>query len=168
MNEKLSSTLLMTALCMCAFIPNSLLSSICRCFPHTINTCCSHIVDECTDADLVDSAEAFVASIPHYDPDKQSFEEACKRDPIALGRDVVRALRVSGQRRELFTEVIKDGNEKRHFIVGNNPQPVTLPQLQLLRDVKTRWDSVYFMIRRLRVMRPVSRPIIPIEWLERN
>jgi hypothetical protein len=27
----------------------------------------------------------------------------------------------------------------------------------LLRDIPTRWDSIYFMIRRLRQMRPVSQ-----------
>jgi hypothetical protein len=33
---------------------------------------------------------------------------------------------------------------------------VQVPELQPLRDVKTRWDSVYLMLRRLRQLRPVS------------
>jgi hypothetical protein len=40
---------------------------------------------------------AFVNSIPHSGPEQQSFEEACKQDPIALGQDVVQALCASGQ-----------------------------------------------------------------------
>ena len=114
------------------------------------------MIDEFTNAELIDAAVAFVPCIPHNDPDRQTFEEACRRDPIALGRDIVRALRASGQRRELFDDIVKDGNEKGHFRVGENPSPVTLPQLQLLHDVRTRWDSVFFMIKRLRIMRPVS------------
>ncbi|KAI0263897.1 hypothetical protein BGY98DRAFT_905734, partial [Russula aff. rugulosa BPL654] len=31
---------------------------------------------------------------------------------------------------------------------------VQLKHLQLLRDVPTRWDSVYHMLHRLRIMRP--------------
>jgi hypothetical protein len=34
---------------------------------------------------------------------------------------------------------------------------VQVPELQPLRDVKTRWDSVYMMLQRLRQLRPVSR-----------
>jgi hypothetical protein len=33
---------------------------------------------------------------------------------------------------------------------------VQVPMLQPLRDVKTRWDSVYMMVRRLRALQPVS------------
>ena len=43
------------------------------------------------------------------------------------------------------------------FFVGESTTPVQVQHLQLLRDVKTRWDSVYYMIRRLRLLRPVSR-----------
>jgi len=39
---------------------------------------------------------------------------------------------------------------------GDPPESVTLRPLQLLRDVKTRWDSVYFMIKHLRYLHPVS------------
>jgi hypothetical protein len=58
----------------------------------------------------------------------------------------VRVLRSSSSRRDAFDQHIRDGNEKGWFDVG---------QLQLLRDVKTRWDSVYYMLRRLRELQPV-------------
>jgi hypothetical protein len=57
-------------------------------------------------------------------------------------------LRSSGQRRDSFEQLIRDGNNNGWF--GE-----TVEQLQLLRDVKTRWDSVYFMLRRLRELRLV-------------
>jgi hypothetical protein len=77
------------------------------------------------------------------------------RDPIALGRVVVRAVRASGQRRDHFLSVIRDGNLNKHFLLPNGVE-IVVPELQLLRDVKTRWDSIFFMISRLRIMRPVS------------
>jgi len=113
------------------------------------------MIDSITNIDFADTAVEFVAMIPSADPDKQSFEEAVKRDPIALGRAVVRSIRASGQRRQNFEETIKDGNDKHWFGADANGKHVVVPSLQLLRDVKTRWDSVYGMISRLREMRPV-------------
>jgi hypothetical protein len=109
-----------------------------------------------TNIDLADTAVEFVARIPSTDPDKQTFEEAVKRDPIALGRAVVRSIRASGQRRQNFHDTIKDGNDKHWFGVDDDGEYIVMPFLQLLRDVKTRWDSVYGMISRLREMRPVG------------
>ena len=128
--------------------------SLYRCFPHVINICCQHIVVEFTDAALVDVEASFDPAAPHMNPDLQMFEEAVKRDPIALGRVVVRTVRASGQRREHFCAVIKEGNSNKHFFLGDRVD-IIVPDLQLLRDVKTRWDSIFFMISRLRVMRPV-------------
>ena len=54
---------------------------------------------------------------------------------------------------------IIDGNERKWFSLktGNGKcELVKVPKLQPLRDVKTRWDSVYMMLQRLRVLRPVS------------
>ena len=124
-----------------------------RCFPHVINICCQHILAEFTDVDLVDK-EVFVGLAPHSSPERQTFQEAIKRDPIALGRAVVRSIRASGQRRDHFNTVILAGNLNKHFSIGDRVG-VVVPPLQLLRDVKTRWDSVFHMINRLRIMRPV-------------
>jgi hypothetical protein len=103
----------------------------------------------------VDPGIIFEAVDPHGNPTSQTVEEAVKRDPIALGRVVVRSIRASGQRREHFLAVVREGNNRKHFILGTHVE-IIVPELQLLRDVKTRWDSIFFMIRRLRVMRPVS------------
>lgn len=77
------------------------------------------------------------------------------RDPINLGRNVVRVIRASGTRRDSFNAVIENGNRKRLFKQGDPPHIVTLKMLELLRSVPTRWDSAYTMLKRLRELQPV-------------
>ena len=116
------------------------------CFPHVINICAAHTIKSFTDPELVDNqAEFSVASFPGNG--EQTYQEAVERNPIALCHSTVRAIRASGSRRDHLLEIIQTGNEKGWF---------KLPELQLIHDVKTRWDSVFFMIRRFRGLRPVS------------
>lgn len=86
------------------------------------------------------------------DSDESSGESL---DPISLARAVVRAIRGSGTRREAFEEIIEAGNAGGWFMEGHPPKTTKVEQRQLLRDVQTRWDSVYWMLNRLREMRPV-------------
>jgi hypothetical protein len=97
--------------------------------------------------------ETFVAADRSHEPGAQTFEDAIMRDPIALGCVVVRKVRSSGQRREHFKSIIIKGNSRAHFTLPDG-RVITVPLLQLLRDVKTRWDSIYYMINRLRILRP--------------
>jgi hypothetical protein len=82
-------------------------------------------------------------------------EDTPESNPIEHARGVVRAIRVSGKRRDAFDEMVKLGNTNKWFKVGNPAKVVMLKELQLLRDVRTRWDSIFFMFNRLREMRPV-------------
>jgi len=121
------------------------------CFPHVVNLSSGRVIEGLTKV-LEDVPE-------HWEPPpvpdgKQSYAEAVARDPIALGRAIVRAIRASGTRRDAFDDVIQNGNAKKWFNDGE--KIVQVKPLQLLRDVSTRWDSVYYMINRLREMRPVS------------
>ena len=88
---------------------------------------------------------------------QEAYEEAITRDPIALSRAVVRVIRASGTRRDAFDDVIVNGNAKGWFRQGRPPNDrvIAVKQLQLLRDVRTRWDSLYYMLNRLRELRPV-------------
>jgi hypothetical protein len=81
----------------------------------------------------------------------ESFDESL--DPISLARAAVRAIRGSGTRRSAFEAIIENGNAGGWFMDG--PEPTEVEHRQLLRDVPTRWDSVYHMLNRLREMRPV-------------
>jgi hypothetical protein len=71
-----------------------------------------------------------------------------------LGRQIFKAIRASGLRRDEFAHVIRSCNSSGLF--RSQGQVIQVPEYQLLRDVKTRWDSQYFMINRMRVLRQVG------------
>jgi hypothetical protein len=126
------------------------------CFPHIINICSTHVIKS-FNTDLMDDQDVFDAKPPPSDPAKQTYKEAVKRDPIALCRSTVRAIRASGARRDQFQKIIHDGNEARWFkSPQDSKETIRVPEKQLLHDVKTRWDSVFKMIGRFRELRPVS------------
>jgi len=68
------------------------------CLPHVINICCSHIIREFMDETLGDDiTDGWLDLLPYNISNDQSYEDAAKQDPIAVGRSVVRMIRVSGQ-----------------------------------------------------------------------
>ena len=82
-----------------------------------------------------------------------------RTDPLRRARKVVQFLCSSDQHREGLHKFIEDGNRHGWFTGKDDDGkhiPLHIPQLELLRDVKTRWDSVYMMLERLRQLRPVS------------
>jgi hypothetical protein len=78
-----------------------------------------------------------------------------KCDPIKRARRIVHIVRSSDQRKQVFKKVINTGNHSGWFRSHDN-EVIELPDLELLHNVKTQWDSVYCMIERLLVLRPVS------------
>jgi hypothetical protein len=128
------------------------------CYRHIVNLSSGRVIEGATKAAATattDCDEDCSGPPPPDLPGQQSYDDALARDPIALSRNVVRAIRASGTQRNAFDEVITDGNKNKWFLVG---QPLTVTKIvpkQLLRDVCTRWDSVYQMLNRLREMRPV-------------
>ena len=108
-----------------------------HCYAHVIDLGCKAVVNNWPDN----------KELEEYDKDKI-------RNPVALASEVVRSIRGSGAHRERFAEVIETGNAKGYFEVGG--KVVQLEERQLLRYVRTQWDSCYLMLSRLREMRPVS------------
>jgi hypothetical protein len=112
-----------------------------------------------------DDSRLFARKIPELTLDEEQFDIlddkvrawyiGLKRDPIKRARRIVRIVRSSDQRKQAFKKVINTGNHSGWFRSHDN-EVIELPDLELLRDVKTRWDSVYCMIERLLVLRPVS------------
>ncbi len=89
------------------------------------------------------------------DNEVQAWYRGLKHDPIKHTRRIVHIMRSSDQRRQVFKNVINTGNDSGWFMSCDN-EVIELPDLELLHDVKTQWDSVYYMIERLLVLRPVS------------
>ena len=118
------------------------------CFLHIVNTCCHHLIDNLTDVGLTKSAEVSVGLLPLGPPEQQTFKDTVKWDPVALSHNIVHLLQSSGQRRDLFDDIIDDGNAKGWFLDDDNPPQVCqLPLVQLLHDMIVRWDTVYYMVR---------------------
>src|SRR5258707_4739340 len=83
-----------------------------------------------------------------FDDEAQALYTGLKCDPIKRAHRIVRIVRSSDQRKQVFKNVISTGNNSGWFRSHNN-EVIKLPNLELLRDVKTRWDSVYRMIEGL-------------------
>jgi hypothetical protein len=154
------------------------------CYPHIVNICVSHIVkslkagksdeesedeyedDEAEDDDAEDESDSEDEEdfLEHgikeadYD-DLEEWFENLKRNPVNRARVVVRKVRSSGQRKDDFVSVIKTGNQKGWFKDASG-EVLLVKELQLIRDVRHRWDSLYNMISRLQELRLVRPNVI--------
>ena len=115
------------------------------CFAHVINICSGRVIHTVSHG-VADEDDASSST---------SDDDIVASDPIELAHAVVRVIRGSGTRRDAFDKIIKDGNKEGWFEAGELLEVVQLKPLQLLQDVRTRWDLVHHMLRRLCVMRPV-------------
>ena len=112
-------------------------------------------VDHYRDINELQLHESFNA---HGDPELDDWFSGFQRDPLRRARQLIRFLRSSDQRREDLQKTIRKGNNQNWFIGTDddgNTTTIKVPELELLRDVKTRWDSVYLMLARLQYLRPV-------------
>lgn len=78
------------------------------------------------------------------------YRDALQSDPIKLCRELIAFCRASGQRREELRQIIIDGNHSGTTFTS------TLPIVQLLRDVETRWASTHNMCERFLILQEVS------------
>lgn len=91
-------------------------------------------------------------------PRLEQWLSGIKHDPLRRARRLVNFFRSSDQRKTGLRDTITYGNEENKFIGKDNNDKfiiIKVPKLELLKDVKTRWDSVYTMLERLRQLRPV-------------
>ena len=92
---------------------------------------------------------------PDADEDRgQSFEAACAQDLITRIRNIVTSIQYSWQRHDALAIWIETRNKSGLFVL--NGKPVQIQAKQLLRDVPTRWESTYQMIKRCLEMHLVS------------
>lgn len=125
------------------------------CFGHVIDLSSGRVVSGLSRPGSRRAEHFFEDWVEATEPTEPTYDDAIKRDIISHARTVVRVIRGSGMRRDAFDELIVNGNAKEWFKEGEPPKTVQLHILQLLRDVQTRWDSEYYMLNRLRELRPV-------------
>jgi hypothetical protein len=80
------------------------------CFPHIMNICLQHVNDKFSAPKLTKLAMAWVDCFDDDAVDKDLYLEAVKKNPVALGHDIVCVIRASGIRRDKFAKTIKTGN----------------------------------------------------------
>ena len=125
------------------------LDSYLHCFAHIVNLCSHRVMDKF--CEIHNDANT-------YDDDYN--EDTPALNPLTKCRKTVQVIRASGQRRDDFADIIKEGNARGYF-KDSQGVTVTLPVKQLLHDVCTRWDSVLWMINRSRILRAVSFHVVP-------
>ncbi|KAF7328561.1 HAT family dimerization domain-containing protein [Mycena venus] len=107
-----------------------------RCFPHIVNLACKAILGAITNMDFAASGAADFVPGPAAPP--RTILDAIAHDPVATVRTSVRVIRAFSLRRQYFSEVLK---------------ALQMKDLQLLRDVDTRWSSTLIMIDRAILLR---------------
>jgi hypothetical protein len=137
------------------------------CFSHVVNIAVQHVLSKMSLVKAPENDDDDDSEGPTDDADEdrgfgQTFEAACAQDPISRLRKIVTAIRASGRRREALTTWIENGNKSGLFVLQN--RSVEIKPMQLLRDVRTRWDSTYHMIKRCIEMRLVSPALHSLIW----
>lgn len=82
----------------------------------------------------------------------KEYREALLDDIISKVRRFITTCRASGQRRKKFLDIIREGNKAGGF---GDPQ-ILLRVIGLLKDVDTRWSSIFMMTDRFLEQFPVS------------
>ena len=129
-----------------------------RCLPHIINLSVKAGLKQITE---VNSTDPETENQDDEDEDDwwlssdiasrdEEYQRILQGDIIAEARHIVTACRSSGQRREEFTEIIKEENKSGTF--GQDGLRV----VALLRDMDIRWSSTYLMVDHVLEMYPVS------------
>ena len=127
------------------------------CYGHIVDLSSGRVIDKLTNDPQPDNpdSDADSESDDSEDLDHVQPTQNLNRVLVAHVRSVVRAIRGSGMRRDTFRDVIKNGNANKWFMDSEGSKVIVLKELELLRDVRTRWDSVYQMLNRLRELQPV-------------
>jgi hypothetical protein len=116
-----------------------------RCFPHVVNIAVKAGLKTLTKLDPSDDDIDAAHSHTQLLRDNDEYLAVLKEDVVSAARTLVTACRASGQRREDLQNTISEGNEVGGW--GDPPQP--LRNVALLRDVDTRWSSIFRMIDRV-------------------
>ena len=132
-------------------IPFTPLDHCIPCFPHMINICITHIVKGYTTANFANVAATWVGVLKNV-INKNEYLQALTTDPVTLGHNIVHIIRVSDQCCKGFRDTIINGNANQWY-TGDETQVLLV---ELLSDVQSCWDLIYFMINQLCALPLVS------------
>ncbi|THV02521.1 hypothetical protein K435DRAFT_653309 [Dendrothele bispora CBS 962.96] len=127
-----------------------------RCFPHVINIAVKTGLSYATK----------LAAIPAHQVDE---DEALESDLVATARKLVTFCRASGGRRDDFRDVViemkeellRKKQETGELEAGLNEVHYLIDRVVvLLRDVETRWSSIFLMIDRLLELYPAVEKFV--------
>ncbi|KIK79652.1 hypothetical protein PAXRUDRAFT_160772, partial [Paxillus rubicundulus Ve08.2h10] len=124
------------------------------CFPHIYNICVQHMLDKYMQANFSQCPPTWKNSagvVIHRD----SYAETVCDDPIGQGRAIICTICSSGQCHSNFRQTLVLGNKQEWFI-NDKGNIIRLPVFQLIHNVKTWWDSTYYMINHLCTLQKVS------------
>lgn len=132
------------------------------CFQHIINISVQHVLTKMSlvmapeNGNNICEEEISTENMDEGHRFGQMFEIACAQDPNARLCKIVMTIHSSGHCCDAFRTWIKTGNNNTLFV--QQGRPIEIEVMQLLRDVHTRWDSSYNMIKRCIEMCLVSPP----------
>ncbi|KAI0355006.1 hypothetical protein OH77DRAFT_1404202 [Trametes cingulata] len=118
-----------------------------RCFPHVVNISVQHGLRALGCGSKKSDADAQVGEPECAGGDAESDFDATPAHPPV--RSLISKARQSGLRREEFAKIVEECVKNRMF--GEEIRP---SGKQLLRDVDTRWSSIFLMIDRLLSLYP--------------
>src|SRR5258707_5379581 len=127
---------------------------------------CAEDDDDLDDGNINSDADEDIAELQldgcydaHGDADLKEWFAGIKCNPLRHACRVICLLHSLDLCKQNFCEFIQSRNQQKWFTkLDDNGKHVTVQicKLQLLRDVKTRWDSVYMMLKHLRYLQLVS------------
>ncbi|KIK25341.1 hypothetical protein PISMIDRAFT_9698 [Pisolithus microcarpus 441] len=117
------------------------------CFPHILNICVNHILHAYMNTDFTDVPSTWTNALGEV-MRKEDYVEAITWDPILICQNIIRVIHASGQWWKAFHDMIVISNANQWF----TEDPTEVPTMELLCNVKTWWDSAYFMINHMRAL----------------
>ncbi|KAG1744580.1 uncharacterized protein EDB91DRAFT_1050699 [Suillus paluster] len=113
------------------------------CFPHIINICVRHVLNDYWKADFSGVVDRWV--VEGKTIDKDTYVEAIQGKALDWARLLIHTIRTSDKQHNSFSVIITTGNDEKWF-QDNSGAIIQLPVVQLLHDEPTNWDSTYVML----------------------
>ncbi|KIM68336.1 hypothetical protein SCLCIDRAFT_105458 [Scleroderma citrinum Foug A] len=110
------------------------------CFPHIINICVQHVVDEFSVPDLKKIAQAWVDCFNNSMVDKKKYLEAVKRNLVPLGRDIIRTICACGVSQNKQPQPTQQRTMKRRM--SSELQPILSRAMPTFELFMTGWEKL--------------------------